>query len=87
MTDLKSSEPLPTASALQVLVPDDARLEDLFNTDPADLSDAEINEIIAGYEAKASAWAKDEAEGKKQAKQPALTGTASEILMKLGLKK
>lgn len=81
------NEPKPTATTLGVLVPTQAALEDMFAADPEELTEAQISQIIAAFEQKAVEWAKDEAEGKKQAAKPKLEGTASEVLAKLGLGK
>lgn len=82
-----SDEPIPNASSLGVLVPTQTELEEIFSTDPDELTDAQIDRVIAAFEAKATEWAKDEAAGKKQAAVPKLEGSAKDVLAALGLGK
>lgn len=80
-------EPVPSATSLGVLVPNQDELSLLFAEDPLGMSQQSIDRIIAAYAKKASDWAKDEAAGKTQAKTPRIEGDAKAILAKLGIGK
>jgi hypothetical protein len=61
-------------------------LDHLFNLDPKDLTDAQIDEIIAEYRKHFGTFAADEAAG-KPVRRTKVVKKASSVLEELGLRK
>lgn len=65
--------------------PSPAEIDRLFAMDPRELTDQDLLTITTKFRQEAQQWQRDEAAGKKQAKKPAIEGSATDVLKQLGL--
>jgi len=66
-------------------LPDDETLRNLFNSDPATLTDTEFNYMIIALRQNRQQYLAAARAGKKQGPKNPFAGTSDELLTKLGL--